>query len=341
MAVNGMAAREMAGGHGARSEPREAVLPGYVSLYKSGELAERVCRLNGMLASCELCPRRCGVDRAAGAKGACGTAGLPVLASAYLHPWEEPPLSGERGSGTLFFSGCTMRCVFCQNFPISQLGVGRELTVEVLALEMLKLQRRGAHNLNLVTGTHQMAFVLDALMIAVPLGLRLPLVCNTSGYESIETLRLLEGIVDVYLPDIKYSSPEVARFCSGCPDYVDVNRMALKEMWRQVGPLEVDGTGMVQRGMLVRHMVLPEDLSGTGECLSFLAEEMGPSVWVSLLSQYFPAHEAHGLPPLDRRITEREYEAALEHLDRLGIVNGFVQDDSCGEAAIDFETVGS
>ena len=262
-----------------------------------------------------------------------------MLASAYLHPWEEPPLSGERGSGALFFSGCTMSCVFCQNFPISQLGVGREVTVEALALDMLKLQHRGAHNLNLVTGTHQMAFVLDALMIAVPRGLRLPLVCNTSGYESIEILRLLEGIVDVYLPDIKYSSSEVARFCSGCPDYVQVNRMALKEMWRQVGPLEVDGRGLAQRGMLVRHMVLPEDLSGTGECLAFLAEEMGRSVWVSLLGQYFPAYKAHGLPPLDRKITEREYEAALEHLDRLGIVNGFVQDDSCGEAATDVETV--
>lgn len=319
--------------------PREDNLPGYVSLYDSGELAERAGRLNGMLASCELCPRGCGVDRTAGARGACGTAGLLVLASACLHPWEEPPLSGERGSGTLFFSGCPMSCVFCQNFPISQLGVGRELTVEALAREMLRLQRRGAHNLNLVTGTHQMAFVIDALMMAVPHGLRLPLVCNTSGYESIETLRVLEGIVDVYLPDIKYASPEVARFCSGRPDYVDINRMALREMWRQVGPLEVDGMGMARRGMLVRHMVLPEDLAGTGACLSFLAEEMGPSVWVSLLSQYFPAHKAHGLPPLDRRITEREYDAALEQLDRLGIVNGFVQEDSCGEPAVDYETV--
>ena len=313
------------------------MLPGYVSLCESGELAERARRLNGMLASCSLCPRRCGVDRAAGAKGACGTAGLPVLASAYLHPWEEPPLSGGRGSGTLFFSGCTMSCVFCQNFPISQLGVGRELTVEALALEMLKLQHRGAYNLNLVTGTHQMAFVLDALAIAVPRGLRLPLVCNTSGYESVEILRLLDGIVDIYLPDIKYSSPQIARFCSGCPDYVGVNREALMEMWRQVGPLEMDGSGMARRGMLVRHMVLPEDLSGTSECLSFLAEEMGRSVWVSLLSQYFPAHKAHGLPPLDRRISEREYEAALEVLDKLGIVNGFVQDRACEEARFDFE----
>ncbi len=228
-----------------------------------------------------------------------------------------------------------MNCVFCQNFPISQLRVGRELTVEALALEMLKLQARGAHNLNLVTGTQQMAFVLDALTIAVPEGFRLPIVHNTSGYESVEVLRLLDGIVDIYLPDIKYSRAEAARFCSGRPDYPAVNRRALREMWRQVGPLELDAHGMARRGMLVRHMVLPQDLSGTAECLSFLVGELGPSVWVSLLSQYFPAHRAHNLPPLDRRITEGEYEAALELLDRLGIVNGFVQDGWCGENAVD------
>lgn len=324
------AGREVAVGGGAVGD----IPPRYVAMHASGELAERARRLRAMLASCSLCPRRCGVDRTAGVKGACGTADRPVLASAYLHPWEEPPLSGERGSGTLFFSGCTMNCVFCQNYPISQLGVGRTLAIEALALEMLKLQHRGAHNLNLVTGTHQMSFVLDALMIAVPMGFRLPIVHNTSGYESVEVLRVLEGIVDIYLPDIKYSSARAARFCSIRPDYVAVNRLALREMWRQVGPLQVDGSGRARRGMLVRHLVLPDDLSGTRECLSFLVQEMGRSVWVSLMGQYFPAHKAHGLPPLDRRITAEEYEAALESLDRVGIVNGFVQEDCCAENAM-------
>jgi putative pyruvate formate lyase activating enzyme len=192
---------------------------------------------------------------------------------------------------------------------------------------MLRLQRRGAQNLNLVTATHQMPFVARALHLGVSLGLRLPVVYNTSGYETLETLRLLEGIVDVYLPDIKYSSSEAALFCSGRRDYVRYNRPALLEMWRQVGPLVTDDGGIAARGMLVRHMVLPEDLSGTRDCLSFLAREMGPSVWVSLMSQYFPAHQAHGLPPLDRKISGLEYEAALDALEDLQIANGFVQED--------------
>jgi putative pyruvate formate lyase activating enzyme len=222
-----------------------------------------------------------------------------------------------------------MSCVFCQNYPISQLGVGREVTPESLAREMLGLQSRGVHNLNLVTATHQMPFVARALLIAVPRGLRLPLVYNTSGYETLETLRLLEGIVDIYLPDIKYSASEAARFCSGCRDYVQYNRPALMEMWRQAGPLQVDEYGIAYRGMLVRHMVLPEDLSGTRECLAFLVHEMGSSVWVSLMSQYFPAHKAHSLPPLDRRITHLEYGHALEALDDFHLDNGFVQEDPC------------
>ncbi|MCU0588596.1 MAG: radical SAM protein [Syntrophobacteraceae bacterium] len=312
-------------------EPRPLAdeLPGYLLLHRRGELAERSRRLDALLGSCALCPRRCGVDRTAGEKGACGTTAGPVIAAASVHPWEEPPLSGERGSGAIFFSGCTMSCVFCQNFPISQLGVGRELTPEGLAGEMLKLQRRGVHNLNLVTATHQMPAVVRALLVAIPMGLRLPIVYNTSGYEAVETLRLLEGIVDVFLPDMKYSSPEAALYCSGRRDYVAVNRAALLEMWRQVGPLRLGLDGIARRGMLVRHMVLPEDLSGTAECLGFLGEEMGESVWVSLLSQYFPAHKAHGMPPLDRRILGREYEAALDALEGMGIENGFVQDAEC------------
>jgi putative pyruvate formate lyase activating enzyme len=303
--------------------------PGYLTLFESGELVERARKLEEVLSSCRLCPQECKVDRTAGQKGACGIGGHPVIAAAGLHAWEEPPLSGMRGSGTIFFSGCTMNCVFCQNYPISRLGVGRGLTPDKLAGEMLRLQRSGAHNLNLVTATHQMPFVVRALLIAVVRGLRLPVVYNTSGYESLETLRLLDGIVDVYLPDIKYADAEAAHFCSGRRDYVRHNRPALMEMWRQVGPLESDERGVAWKGMLVRHLVLPEDLSGTRRCLSFLAHEMGRSVSVSLMSQYFPAHKAHGLAPLDRKITGAEYEAALKALDDFQITNGFVQETPC------------
>jgi putative pyruvate formate lyase activating enzyme len=206
------------------------------------------------------------------------------------------------------------------------LGVGRKFTDEQLAGEMLRLQRQGVRNLNLVTATHQMPAVVRALVLAVPLGLHLPIVYNSSGYESLETLRLLEGIVDIYLPDIKYAGAEAAGFCSGRPDYVEYNRPALLEMWRQVGPLRVGEDGLAHGGMLVRHLVLPRDLAGTRECMSFLGREMGSSVWVSLMSQYFPAHKAHGMPPLDRKITDSEYQAALDALIDSEIVNGFLQE---------------
>lgn len=300
-------------------------MPAYIDLFDRGILEERGAELEDRLSACDLCPRCCGVDRRAGQKGFCSVDACPKIASINIHPWEEPPLSGARGSGTIFFSGCTMGCVFCQNYPISQLGVGRVLTVEELADGMLRLQRRGAHNINLVTATHQMAAVVRALCIAVPRGLHIPLVYNSSGYERLETLRLLEGVIDIYLPDIKYSNPQASLFCSGRSDYVQANRRALLEMWRQVGPLETDGAGLAVRGMLVRHLVLPEDLSSTRDCLAFLAEHMGSNVWISLMHQYFPAYKAHHLPPLHRRVMEEEYEQAFAVLDEFRLENGFVQ----------------
>jgi len=299
--------------------------PAYLALHRQGILAERSRLLNDLLTSCELCPRRCGVNRQAGELGACGVDARPKVAAFSLHHWEEPPISGTRGSGTVFFSGCTLHCLFCQNYPISQLGVGRYLTVAQLAEEMLALQRKGAHNLNLVTPTHQMAAVLQALLLAVPEGFRLPIVHNGSGYERLEVLQLLEGIVDVYLPDVKYADPEPARRCSGRSDYVAHNRRALLEMWRQVGPLTVDEEGLARRGMLVRHLVLPGDLAGTAESLAFLAEKIGPEVWISLMHQYFPAHEALHTPPLDRKVTSQEYAKAFRTVCELGLENGFMQ----------------
>ncbi len=297
----------------------------YLELFKTGELARRAEALDARLARCDLCPRVCGVDRRSAKLGYCGVGSLPRVASINLHPWEEPPISGTHGSGTIFFSGCTLRCIFCQNYPISQLGVGREMSVDDLACGMLDLQNKGAHNINLVTSTHQMPAVVRALLSAAQRGLRIPLVYNSSGYESIETLRLLDGIIDVYLPDIKYADSEIALKYSGAADYVRCNREALVEMWRQTGPLSTDADGIALKGMMVRHMVLPQDLSGSGECLSFLARRMGPQVWVSLMNQYFPAHQGPSTPPLDRKVTPEEYEAAFAALTELGILNGFVQ----------------
>jgi putative pyruvate formate lyase activating enzyme len=299
--------------------------PGYLVLHEQGILAERARELDEILGCCRLCPRQCGVNRRAGELGACGVDARPKVAAINIHPWEEPPISGISGSGTIFFSGCTLRCLFCQNYPISQLGVGRYVSVEDLGQEMLALQKRGVHNINLVTATHQMAAVVAALLPAIPQGFRLPLVYNTSGYERLEILRLLEGIVDIYLPDIKYADSEAAERCSRRSDYIAFNRMALLEMWRQVGSLQVDRAGIAYRGMLIRHLVLPEDLSGTADNLAFLAEKLGPEVWVSLMHQYFPAHEALHIPPLNRKVTRDEYEKAFHNLTRLGLENGFVQ----------------
>ncbi len=286
----------------------------------------RAQMLEAKLKSCDLCPRGCAVDRTAGRTGFCGVDGRLKVAAINLHPWEEPPISGTRGSGTIFFSGCTLRCIYCQNYPISQMGVGRQMSADELASQMLWLQEKGAHNINLVTSTHQMAGFVRALTKAAQNGLKIPVLYNTSGYESLETLSILDGVVDIYLPDIKYSDPEVAQMLSGTSDYVFHNRRALARMWNQVGPVRTDRLGIVQKGMIVRHLVLPGDLSGTRECLSFLARGLGANVWVSLMNQYFPAHKGRSTPPLDRKVSEEEYEAAFRALTELGLMEGFAQE---------------
>jgi putative pyruvate formate lyase activating enzyme len=301
-------------------------MPGYVYLYAEGELRRRAEALEAILNRCELCPRACGVDRNAGKTGFCGIDAQLKVASINLHHWEEPPISGTRGSGTVFFSGCTLKCVFCQNYPISQLGVGQMMSIEDLASGMVRLQKMGAHNINLVTSAHQMAGVVKSLLLAVPLGLRIPLVYNSSGYESLATLKILDGIVDIYLPDIKYSDSRLAQGYSGAGDYVGINRRALIEMWRQTGPIRTDENGVARKGMIVRHMVLPGGLAGTEESLAFLKHQLGPEIWISLMNQYFPAYKGTDLPPLDRKVTETEYETAFQALTDLGLLNGFVQD---------------
>lgn len=300
--------------------------PGYLALYESGELGRRVEKAWAILARCELCPHRCGADRLSGENGICRMGAMPKMSSWNLHPWEEPPISGTRGSGTIFFSGCTGRCRFCQNYPISQFGYGNVVEIEQLAGMMLKLQRRGAHNINFVTPTHFMPQILAALPHAIRGGLGIPLVYNTSGYERVAALRLLEGIIDLWLPDAKYADDSTALRLSGFRDYVEHNRAALREIYRQVGDeLVLDSTGIAVRGLIIRHMVLPEGLAGTAEVLHWITSDLSPRVHVSLMDQYFPAHRAIGDPCLDRKITTDEYLAALRAFDSAGLERGWKQ----------------
>ena len=256
---------------------------------------------------------------------------LPRLSSWNLHKWEEPPISGICGSGTIFFSGCTGRCLFCQNYPISQLGYGDTVSIERLAAIMLELQRKGAHNINFVTPTHFMPQILAALPAAIEGGLRLPLVYNSSGYERVEALRLLENVVDIWLPDTKYAASDVARKNSGFSDYVKFNRETLLEIYRQVGAdLELDEKGLARRGMIIRHLVLPCGLAGTDKVLRWVADHLSPSVHISLMDQYFPAHRAVGDPILGRKITLEEYKVALDACHAAGLENGWCQETTGG-----------
>ncbi|ROR03267.1 radical SAM protein [Desulfosoma caldarium] len=306
-------------------------MPAYVHAFHTGALQRTAASLKEQLRMCDLCPRRCGVDRLSGRLGFCRTDARLKVAAVSVHPWEEPPIAGTRGSGTIFFSGCTLQCLFCQNYPISQMGVGRVMDAETLAEKMLGLQRRGVHNINLVTPTHQVPQFLEALVIATQKGLSIPLVYNSSGYERVALLRALDGIVDIYLPDIKFASQKAAAWCCGRADYVVQNRRALLAMWRQVGPLQCDEDGVAVRGLLVRHLVLPEDLSGTSQCLGFLRRALGKGVWVSLMDQYFPAHKALKKPPLDRKPTTEEIHRAFKTAWKLGLRLGFTQETCpCG-----------
>lgn len=301
-------------------------VPGYLALYESGELAHRIEVAWSMLAPCQLCPLLCGVDRLNGERGICRMGASPKVASWNLHIWEEPPISGTRGSGTVFFSGCTGRCRFCQNYPISQLGYGEVVSIERLAEMMLELQARGAHNINFVTPTHFMPQILAALPYAIEAGLHLPLVYNTSGYERIEALRLLEDIVDLWLPDAKYAQDVTAASLSGLREYPQHNRTALQEIYRQVGSsLVLDDTGLAQRGMIVRHLVLPGGLAGTADVLRWIARHLSPHIHVSLMDQYFPAHRAIDDPILGRRITPDEYEEALAAFEDANLSRGWCQ----------------
>lgn len=272
-----------------------------------------------ILRECRLCPRECRVDRLAGQKGKCQVTREVVVSSYGPHFGEETPLVGGHGSGTIFFGYCNLKCVFCQNYTISHLGEGTSVTSDELAGMMLSLQTQGCHNINLVSPTHVVSHILAALEIAAGKGLSIPLVYNTGGYDSPETLRLLDGIVDIYMPDMKYSDARTSEQFSGIKDYPRANQAAIKEMHRQVGDLQIDEWGMAQRGLLVRHLVLPNRLAGTEEVARFLAQEVSRNTYLNIMAQYHPAYKALDWPRLSRRITDREFSEAVELAHRYGL----------------------
>jgi len=303
--------------------------PSYLSLYKSGELEKRVAALNRLLAECEICPRKCRINRLESDSGFCRSGGQARISSYCDHHGEEPVLSGSRGSGTIFFSGCNMRCCYCQNYQISQALENGDsyLNSMELAKVMIYLQEKlQCHNINLVSPTHYVPQVVEAVFYAVPLGLRLPLVYNTNAYDSISTLKLLDGIVDIYLPDIKYSSDEWAVKFSQGKDYVMQSRRAIVEMFRQVGNLVIDSSGIAQRGLIVRHLILPNGISGSADSLEWLAENISRTVTVSIMAQYHPSYLANRESVLSRRISHDEYRQVVSMVERLGLENGWLQE---------------
>jgi putative pyruvate formate lyase activating enzyme len=291
----------------------------YLELYRSGKLAERVEAARALLKNCRLCPRHCGINRLADEMGKCHTGKLAVVSSYGPHFGEEAPLVGKHGSGTIFFTNCNLKCLFCQNYSISQLGDGTEVTDEELAGMMLALQSRGCHNINLVSPTHVVPQILQGLEIAINLGLRLPLVYNSGGYDSVETLEILDGIIDIYMPDTKYSDEKIAEELSGIKNYPAINQAALREMHRQVGDLQIDEDGIAIRGLLIRHLVLPHGLAGTKEIMKFIAEDLSLNSYVNVMAQYHPCHKAFQIPQLARPLSKQEFLEAIELAERAGL----------------------
>jgi putative pyruvate formate lyase activating enzyme len=301
--------------------------PAYLDLLRSGELKKRVEEAYRRLEACDICPRECGVNRRETTKGAaCRTGERALLSSYNPHFGEESPLVGTGGSGTIFFAWCNLTCQYCQNAEISQLGHGREVEPQQLATTMLRLQQMGCHNINFVSPTHVVPQILAGVLIAAQAGLCVPLVYNTGGYDSLRTLRLLDGVFDIYMPDMKYSDEATARRLSKARDYPAINRAAVTEMHRQVGDLQIDGRGVARRGLLVRHLVLPAGLAGSADILRFLAEEVSKDTYLNIMDQYRPCYRADEFPELRRGITSAEYsevlrlarEAGLQRLDQRG-----------------------
>lgn len=305
----------------------EEFRPAYLSLHASGELEERAARAEELLESCTVCPRRCGVNRLADERGFCRTGRLPVISSYGPHFGEEPPLVGRGGSGTIFVTHCSLACMFCQNAEISQGGRGREISPETLADIMIRLQEGGCENINIVTPTHIVPQLIRSISIAAGRGLFLPIVYNSGGYDAVKTLRLLDGIIDIYMPDAKYGSNDVASALSGIPSCVDVMKDALREMHRQAGDLVIVN-GVAVRGLLVRHLVLPDNLAGSDHILPWIAKNISRDTYVNIMDQYRPAHRVFlsGIsmyPSLARHITAAEYRKAVRIARDAGLHRGF------------------
>ncbi len=300
--------------------------PDYLKLYASGELDKRIALLKKNLTECTLCPRNCKVNRAMGRLGFCRASSKIRVAFYKRHFGEEPPISGENGSGVIFFSNCTGRCAFCQNFYFSQRKTGFEIREEDLAKLMLRIKRWGCHNINLVTPTQYLPQIISALKLAIESGFDIPIVFNSSGYESLNTLKLLDKIVDIYLPDMKYSNDVIAKELSGFENYVEINRDAVFEMFRQVGTLQLHNKGIAKRGLIIRHLILPDEMAGTRETLKFISKNLSREVHVSLMDQYFPEYKAQEFTKINRGITNDEYQNAINLFYEYGLKNGWMQE---------------
>jgi putative pyruvate formate lyase activating enzyme len=292
----------------------------YLALHRTGELPNRADAAWDKLKDCDLCANYCHVDRTTAADHArCRTGKKAVVCSVGPHHGEERPISGQRGSGTIFFGWCNLACVFCQNWQISHCGEGREMESTALASQMLYLQATGCHNINFVSSSHVIPQILAALVIATDQGLKIPLVFNSGGYDSLEGLTLLDGVIDIYMPDMKFADSLVAKPYLGVGNYAEVNRVAVKEMYRQVGDLEMGETNVAKRGLLVRHLILPDGRAGTEQVLSFLAEEISRNTYLNLMEQYRPCYHAEQYPDLDRRPTRNELDQARTTAEKLGM----------------------
>lgn len=293
--------------------------PAYIKLYQEGELRNRLEAASEILKNCILCPRKCEKNRLEGKKGTCEAGALPMVSSYGPHYSEESCLVGRHGSGTIFMTRCNLLCLFCQNFDISHLGHGSEISIEELAKIIIDVQKMGCHNINFVTPTHFVPQILAALPMAIKNGLNVPLVYNCGGYESVETLKLLDGVFDIYMPDFKYADGEIAQKFSKAKDYPEKAKEAFKEMHRQVGDLIMDKNAIALRGLLVRHLVLPEGMAGTREVMRFLANEISPHTYVNIMKQYRPCYKADDYPPLNRRITISEFKEAINIANEEGL----------------------
>ena len=303
--------------------------PSYLNLSKKN-LKERINTLFEILKNCEICPRKCHVNRLKGEKGYCQVGYSPMVSAYHPHFGEESPLVGRHGSGTIFMTSCNLSCVYCQNYEISQLRIGEKVSFERLAEMMIELQNLGCHNINFVTPTHQVPQIVKALEIAIEMGLKIPLVYNTNAYDSVETLKLLDGIFDIYMPDAKYSDNEIAIKYSNAPNYFEIMKKAIKEMHRQVGDLKITDSkmkindleipeGVAIRGLIVRHLVLPNNLAGSEKIFEFLAKEISKNTFLNIMDQYWPAWKAFKYPELSRKITQKEFEETINLAKKFGL----------------------